>query len=186
VKATPPDNLSEIMARYYQRARSLVWRHGGVLDKFIGDAVLAIFNYPSKAPDTGRQAIAFATALVRLGLETTEQIKEVTNEVVETGTRIGITDGPIWPLNIGKDQIEVSFVGDVINLSARLEKECDVNGILISNTMRTMISRQNPGFVRGLNLQSRIIEQGRAKGQASDIRAWQLTPEFAAKLRRPA
>jgi class 3 adenylate cyclase len=182
VKAAQPDSLNECMAKYYRNARDLVWKHGGVLDKFIGDAVLAIFNYPVATPQAARSAVLFCAELIRLGEEVTDELKASINEIIETGTRVGISSGPLWPLNIGSAHIEVSFVGDVINLASRLEKNCDVNGILVDNRIKTNLSRTAAKFLPKLKLRSRTLDQQSVKGQLMDIQAWQVSPAVAKKL----
>ena len=174
VKAAQPDVLNECMAKYYQIARELVWKHRGVLDKFIGDAVLAIFNYPLTDAQSPRHALQFCVELIKLGRSVTSELTDSINEIIQTGTRIGVSTGPLWPLNIGSGHVEVSFVGDVINLSARLEKKCAVDGVLIENRMRSYLRKSEPLLESTLPFKSRVLTREQAKGQLMDIQAWQL------------
>jgi adenylate cyclase len=177
VKAAQPDVLNECMAKYYRHARELVWKHEGVLDKFIGDAVLAIFNFPLTTPKAPQNALEFCIELIELGQDVATELKSSINEIIESGTRVGVSHGPLWPLNIGSEHIEISFVGDVINLAARLEKECVVNGILIENRTNTALTKTAPDFQSGLKLQSRVLTRDQVKGQLMDIQSWQVPPE---------
>ena len=175
VSAANADDLNVMMNKYYVKARNLVFEYGGILDKFIGDAVLAIFNYPEPSKDSVSNAIKFSAALISLGNTVLAELQRNMDHVIPTGTRIGIATGHIYALNIGEKGIEVSFVGDKINLAARLETNCDVNGVLISNVTRTKLEEADDGFLSSLDLQEKMINQNDAKGQISDIKAWQIT-----------
>jgi len=72
-----------------------------MLDKFIGDAVLAVFGYPLPSQEAPCQAIRFAHALTAIGRSVMNDWQAELNAVIETGTRIGIATGDIWPINIG-------------------------------------------------------------------------------------
>lgn len=130
VKHADSRELQEAMTKYYRLARKLVWDHKGVLDKFIGDATLAIFNYPKNDTRSITNAVKFACALISEGNKILFDLADSINEPVQTGTRIGMATGALRVLNIGDKGIQVSFVGDTINLAARLEKECVLNGLL--------------------------------------------------------
>jgi len=176
VKTVSPEILSECMKRYYQNARDLVWKHNGVLDKFIGDAVLAIFNYPSNGDTSATDAIEFCKELVALGNSLSNELKATINELIESGTRIGISNGELWPLNLSSDGIEISFVGDVINLASRLEQMCAIDGILMDNKTKRLLDKTNPAFIAKLKLKTRDLNPEDLKGQIGVIRSWQMPP----------
>lgn len=174
VTASRPDDLKEAMGQYYRQARQAVFDHGGMLDKFIGDAVLAVFGYPHPKPQAPCDAIRFANALTEISRTVSSSWQTELNAVIDTGTRIGIATGDIWPINIGTSGIEVTLLGDTINLAARLEKNCPVDKLLIDNRTRTAAQRADDAFVAGLAFQQLIIPPADAKGQAFPIRAWCL------------
>jgi class 3 adenylate cyclase len=174
VKASRPEDLREFMGRYYLRARRLVWDHGGFFDKFVGDAVLAVFGYPYPADKQNIKAIRFSQSLVALGREILNDWDEEINERIQTGTRVGINRGDLWPLDIGEEQMEVTFIGDTINLAARLEKNSSVDGALLSHLTRTGARKEDKDFIDSLQLEKREISPEDAKGQSGIIRAWQL------------
>lgn len=173
VKVARPDDLNEIMGKYYSKARELVYDHKGMLDKFIGDAVLAIFGYPYQDDRSVINAIEFSKDLIILGKDILEQLLIQINELIETGTRIGCATGDVWPLDIGDGFLEMSLVGDTINLAARLEKKCSVNGILIDNRSRTAALVQDAISFKKENFLEKIIQPSDAKGQILPIKAWQ-------------
>jgi adenylate cyclase len=97
VTASRPDDLKEAMGRYYQQARQAVFDHGGMLDKFIGDAVFAVFGYPLPSQEAPCQAIRFALSLTAIGRSVMNDWQAELNAVIETGTRIGIATGIFGP-----------------------------------------------------------------------------------------
>lgn len=174
VNASRPDDLKEAMGQYYQQARQAVFDHGGMLDKFIGDAVLAVFGYPHPNPQASCAAIRFAQALTSIGQSVLSSWQADLNAVIDTGTRIGIATGDIWPINIGQSGIEVSLLGDTINLAARLEKNCSVDKLLMDNRTHSAAQRADNAFLASLDLQQIIISKDNVKGQPYSIRAWEL------------
>ena len=98
-----PERLRALLARYFDRMRSIVERHGGSVEKFIGDAVMAVFGVPTVHEDDALRAVRSAAemrdALPELGLQ--GRIGVMTGEVV-TGTE------------------ERLATGDAVNVAARL------------------------------------------------------------------
>lgn len=174
VTASDPEELNELMSKYYTNARELVFKYGGVLDKFIGDAVLAIFNYPEKDQVNYKKATQFCAELILMGENLLNDFQKKLDQEIETGTRVGIASGPIYALNIGKEEFEVTFIGDKINFASRLEKNCKVNGILISNRFYHKLDNSNSEFINSIKLSEIKIDPKNAKGQIGITTAWQI------------
>lgn len=172
VSSADPEELNELMGKYYTSARDLVFKYGGVLDKFVGDAVLVIFNYPTTANDSFQKAIRFSSELILMGEKLLSEFHKKLDQKIETGTRIGITSGAIYALNIGQEDIEVAFIGDKINFAARLEKNCAVNGILLSNRFFNKLKDVSPELIKKLQLVEDELDQKDAKGQVGDSPTW--------------
>ncbi|HYE48552.1 MAG TPA: adenylate/guanylate cyclase domain-containing protein [Azospirillaceae bacterium] len=180
VKHAPTDLLNEAMSEYYRAARRVVWNHGGTLDKFIGDAVLAIFGYPEDDGLSARRAARAARDLIVLGDQIISGLMENINDVIESGTRVGLASGDVRVMNLSEDGLEPSFVGDVINRAARLEKNSPVNCILIDQvTYRCLMndSAEPTDFPREDRMECGIVEKGEAKGQAWDQWTWTIDCE---------
>ncbi len=177
VSVADPEELNELMGKYYTNARELVFEYGGVLDKFIGDAVLCIFNYPVKNDSAFKKATKFCAELILMGENILNEFQKKLDQEIETGTRVGLATGPIYALNIGKDDIEVTFIGDKINFAARLEKNCQVNGILLSNRFYHKLDDADPNFLKSFNLSEVKIDPKDAKGQIGTTTAWQVTKD---------
>jgi class 3 adenylate cyclase len=109
-----PERLRALLARYFERMKAIVERHGGSVEKFIGDAVMAVFGVPVLHEDDALRAVRAAAemrdALPELGLE--GRIGVMTGEVV-TGTE------------------ERLATGDAVNVAARLEQAAQPGDVLI-------------------------------------------------------
>lgn len=182
VSVSDPEELNDLMSKYYTNARELVFKYGGILDKFIGDAVLAIFNYPIKEESSFTNATKFCAELVLMGENILNEFQRKLDQEIETGTRVGLATGPIYALNIGTDEFEVTFIGDKINFAARLEKNCDVNGILMSNRFYHKLDDSNHEFIEKIDKSEKKIDPKDAKGQVGITTAWQIERKEMEKI----
>jgi class 3 adenylate cyclase len=89
-----PESLRRVMARYFETAKAIVERHGGTVEKFIGDAVMAVFGVPAVHEDDALRALRAAGEL-RGGLG------ELNDELEQSyGTRLELRIGDTWPLRV--------------------------------------------------------------------------------------
>ena len=176
VRVGDPAVIQQMMNAYYRRARQIIWGNNGVLDKFIGDAVLAIWGYPEPTPEDAGNAVRAATELIMLGRSLLEEFQSRHNEAIESGTRVGIASDEVLVLNIGTDQVEVSFVGNGINLAARLETASLMDGILMDNRTKAALASTWPDVERLAAPEEVLLDEKHAKGQLTNIRAWQVLP----------
>jgi adenylate cyclase len=128
------EDLTFILNGYLNRMASLVLKHGGTLDKFIGDAVLIFFGDPETkgVPED-------AAACVRMALEMKEAIGELNHLWLATGirqgfeVRMGITTGFSTVGNFGSDErMDYTIIGKQVNLANRLQAAAQPGEILIS------------------------------------------------------
>jgi len=153
-----PESLRGVMGRFYDIARSVVARHGGVVEKFIGDALMAVFGVPSVHEDDALRAVRAALDLVR-------ELEGVNDELeVAYGVRLAIRTG----INTGEVAVgagEVFATGDAVNVAARLEQSAEPGEILISGTTRALVRGAVEVEATGpLDL----------KGKAAAVDAWRL------------
>src|SRR5579885_1406956 len=88
---TDPEQIRRVMSRYYEEARAVLERHGGTVEKFIGDAVVAVFGVPVLHEDDALRALR-ASVEMRAALEVLNQ--ELLETVgVEIGIRVGVNTG---------------------------------------------------------------------------------------------
>ena len=116
----PSQALSDLLNRYLDGACAIVFEHGGTVDKFIGDAIMAIFNAPMPQADYAAQAVRCALALDAYA----EAFRERENAAgIPLGiTHIGVHAGPATIGNFGSQaRMDFTALGDTVNTAARTE-----------------------------------------------------------------
>jgi class 3 adenylate cyclase/tetratricopeptide (TPR) repeat protein len=125
------ESLRNVMERYFDVARKVVESHGGTVEKFIGDAVMAVFGVPTVHEDDALRA-ARAAAELRDGLrDVNEDLRR--DFGVELAVRIGVNSGEVVTGTEG-----TLVTGDAVNVAARLEQAAGVNDILIGDRTRQL------------------------------------------------
>jgi class 3 adenylate cyclase/predicted ATPase len=130
-----PETVQQVVSRYFRTTRRVLERHGGTVEKFIGDAVMAVFGIPVVHEDDAlratRAAVDMAEAL-RLLNEELERRWDVTLKV-----RIGVNTGEVVAGDPSGGQAFAT--GDAINLAARLQQAAAPGEILIGETTRRLL-----------------------------------------------
>ena len=132
------DVLVAFLNRYFSTMVEIIKKHGGTIDKFIGDAIMAEFGTPVSYEDNCRRAVMAAYEM-RDALETVEMGDLVMPEGMKFNIGIGIHYGDVIVGSIGsKDKTDYSFIGDNVNLASRLEGLTKTYGtqILVSESVR--------------------------------------------------
>jgi class 3 adenylate cyclase len=120
-----PEALRRVMSRYFDEMKTSIERHGGTIEKFIGDAVMAVFGIPLVHEDDALRAVR-AAADMRLALELLN--KELEREHgVTLAARIGVNTGEV--VTGASEQTLVT--GDTVNVAARLEQAAAPGEVLI-------------------------------------------------------
>lgn len=124
----PPERLVEVLNQYLALAVDAILAREGMLDKFIGDAVMAVFNAPLPQPDHTLRAVQTAQAIQAAIAKYNQQTPE---DNLAFG--IGIHVGPAIVGNIGtQQQMDYTAIGDAVNLAARLQEKAERGQILLS------------------------------------------------------
>lgn len=115
-KLTPVETVS-ILNEYFSFVVGIISAHQGVVNKYIGDSVLAIFNAPADDPDHAAHAVAAAVAIIR----GSRDCRFGKNHDIRT--RIGINTGLVVAGSIGSaERLEYTVIGDEVNVASRLEQ----------------------------------------------------------------
>jgi adenylate cyclase len=129
----PPEKVVEILNEYFTRVTDVIFDHGGTLDKYLGDGVMALFGAPiSKGND--------ATNAVRAALSIQKLIEELNRDAVDRGwpelrVGIGVNTGIVTAGNIGSPKrIDYTVIGDAVNVSSRLCSNAAAGQVLISES----------------------------------------------------
>jgi class 3 adenylate cyclase len=119
----------EILNELFSLLSEIVFKHGGTVDKFIGDCLMAVWGAPVSQEDHARRALAAAEDMLRF-LETANPAWSARHGV-EIRLAIGVNSGEAIVGNIGSDKrMEYTVVGDIVNVAARLEAIAKPNQIL--------------------------------------------------------
>jgi class 3 adenylate cyclase len=149
-----PEDVEAILRPYHERLRAELERHGGTVEKFIGDAVMSVFGAPVVHEDDAERAVRAALA--------------IRDGIVEDGAlevRVGVNTGEaLVNLDARPDAGEGMVAGDVVNTAARLQSGAPANGILVGEAT--------------FRITERAIEYDEhdpvdAKGKAEPVRVWE-------------
>lgn len=143
-----PERLTTLVNRLLNPLSRVVLEHGGTIDKYIGDCVMAFWNAPLDEPDHAARAVqaalAMVDALAALNSELAAETKPGEAPVV-LGIGIGINTGECIVGNMGSDlRFDYSAIGDAVNLASRLEgktRDYDVPIIIGPETARLIAGR---------------------------------------------
>jgi adenylate cyclase len=138
-----PDELAETLSDFLSGMVECVFRHGGTLDKFIGDCVMAQWGAPESGADDADRALA--AAIDMLGTVEALNARRVAAGREPLAIGIGLSFGEVFAGNIGSERrLEFTVIGDVVNLASRL---CDAAGpgqILLADPLRQALRRPAP------------------------------------------
>jgi class 3 adenylate cyclase len=131
-----PESLRRAMTRYFEVARRVHQRHGGVVEKFIGDAVMAVFGIPHVHEDDALRA-------VRAACELREEVAALNRELErELGVALHVRTGVNTGLVLAGDEQEGhAFVGgDTVNVAARLERAASAGEVLVGEATHRLVA----------------------------------------------
>ncbi len=163
-----PKELLEIANLYLGQIADLIQAHGGYVDKFIGDGIMAIWGAPDADPDAATHAVDAVLACQLLVQKLNGKRAEEGLEFARLQLRVGINSGPAIVGNVGsRDRVNYTALGDTVNLASRLE------GVNKEFGTSTLISESTRRQLTGRHLTRRL---GRiaVRGKEDRIRAYEL------------
>ena len=126
-----PEEVRELLSRYFDTARDVVGRYGGTIEKFIGDAVMAVWGVPTAHEDDAERA-------VRAGIELTESVAAFGESVGAPGLamRVGVVTGEV-AVSLGATG-EGMVAGDAVNTAARVQAKADPGTVWVDAQTRSL------------------------------------------------
>ena len=119
-----PEDVRSVLAPYHARVRVELERRGGVVEKFIGDAVMAVFGAPAAHEDDPERAVRAALAIRNWSAEQSDLQVRIAVNTGEALVRVGARPA----------EGEAMVAGDVVNTAARMQTAAPVNGILVGES----------------------------------------------------
>ncbi len=130
----PPEKVVEILNRYLELTTEAVFKNGGTVDKFIGDATMAIYNAPMDLDDYVMRAVKTGMDMAEAARHLKRELEEITDRKVGFG--IGINCGEAVIGNIGTaKRMEYTAIGNTVNTASRLEGKAGAGEVVISSAV---------------------------------------------------
>jgi class 3 adenylate cyclase/predicted ATPase len=159
-----PEAVRELLTRYFEVARTLIGRYGGVVEKFIGDAVMAVWGSPVAAEGDAERA-------VRAGLDLVTAVAELGAEMDVPGltARAGVVTGEV-AVTLGAEA-EGMVIGDVVNTASRVQAAAQPGQLLVDAATRRLAGG-------GVGFED--VGEHQLKGKAEPVQLWRATRVLAA------
>jgi adenylate cyclase len=158
--------LVKLLNEYFTEMVTVVMEEGGVVDKYIGDAIMAVFGAPVPKPDDAQRAVRAAVRM-RHALAVLNE-KLVARGVPAIKTGIGLHTGEVVAGNIGSEaRMEYTVIGDAVNLASRLETSTKELGtdVLISDDTNALL---------GDEFETRAVREITVKGRAKPVMVYEV------------
>ncbi len=129
-----PEQVVEILNHYLALTTEAIFKNKGTLDKFVGDATMAVFNSPFDLDDYEFRAVCAAMDIVEKGVALEAELLEKYGRTVGFG--VGVNCGPAVVGNVGcENRMDFTAIGDTVNTAARLESNAKKGQVLISDAV---------------------------------------------------
>ena len=163
-------DVVELLNAYFSKVCEIILAHGGMIDKFIGDAVMAVFGAPLASADHARQALATALGMVEAAKEFNSWLNTRFPQLGGWSFRIGVGlhSGPAVVGNIGSRQrLDFTVIGDTVNTASRLEGFTKVMGCPV-------VASQAAVDMAGAGVLTGRREQAHVKGKSEPVPALEI------------
>jgi len=174
-ESKPPEEVVSFLNRYLDAMVDVIVEHGGTVDKFVGDAIVATFGVPVPQEDHALRAVYAAFAMEDRLVELNEELEQSGEGPIDIG--IGIHSGIVVVGNIGSARkMEYTVIGDTVNTASRIE------GLTKKFHTRLLISAETFEQVAE-QVVARQVEQVEVKGKRKPVQVYQVS-ELAGTGRR--
>jgi len=155
-----PEAVRTVMGHYFAAARQAIELHGGTVEKFVGDAVMAVFGIPQLHEDDALRAVRAADAMRGNLWSLNEELRQ--QHGMELLTRTGINTGEVIA---GDPHTQTLVTGDAVNTAARLEQAAEPGTIVIGELTYRLVHEA---------VDATPLEAVQAKGKAEPVRAYRV------------
>jgi adenylate cyclase len=160
-----PEKVVEILNNYFTHVTDIIFDHGGTLDKYLGDGVMALFGAPLSKGNDAENAVRAAQAIQRLVIELNRDA--AARDWPELRVGIGINTGIVTAGNIGSPRrIDYTVIGDTVNTASRLTYNAPAGTIIISQATTDDLSDGKFGL--------KALEPLTVKGKSEPIKVFSV------------
>ncbi len=167
----PPAEVVRLLNRYLDIMCDVIVEHGGLIDKFIGDAIMAVFGVPLGTDDHARHAVECAMHMIERLADWNAERAAAGEPVLSIG--IGLHSGPLVAGNIGSTKkLQYTVIGDTVNTAARIEQLNKQLGTTL------LVSAETRGLC-GSGFVSRPLDPIEVKGKKLPLQVYEVTARAA-------
>lgn len=164
-EALSPEEIVRILNRYLTLTSDCIFEFGGMLDKFIGDATMAIFNAPNDQEDYVMKAVQAGLLMQKKGAELGDELFKEYGKKVSFG--VGVHVGPAVVGNIGSEKrMDYTAIGDTVNTASRIEGKSKAGELLISEEVYIILKDR---------IKAEFAENMELKGKAKPVPVYRVT-----------
>ena len=165
-----PDEVALLISEHLEAMAMVVFQYGGIVDKYIGDSVMAVFGSPFPQPDHPQRAVAAALAMVAVQRDLHARWNARVQDPLAIG--IGINSGVAVVGTVGMSRREFTHLGDTVNLASRLKDVAKPWQVLINRSTYERVREQ---------VQADPLEPFAVKGKAEPVNAFEVTAYLGAQ-----
>ncbi len=169
-----PERLRRVMSRYFDEMRAVVERHGGLVEKFIGDAIMAVFGVPRLHEDDALRAVRAALEMRHALTALNRDLEREWGITIDVRTGVNTGEVATGPAGINDPLV----LGDAVNVAARLEQAAGANQILLGADTHRLVRDA---------VEAEPVDALALKGKGEPVPAFRLLalrPERSPSVRR--
>jgi class 3 adenylate cyclase len=180
-----PDDLVNSLNRYFSGQVDIIMNRNGIVDKYIGDAIMAFWGAPIKHEDDSLQAVLSGLEMIEAVKNFNENQKKLGKPEFNIG--IGINYGTVTVGNIGSERkMDYTVIGDMVNLASRMEGLTKTYhaDILISETIYNALANTSSdasGSVQSVGLAFRLLDIVAVKGKTKGVKIYTVKKSLKAE-----
>jgi class 3 adenylate cyclase/tetratricopeptide (TPR) repeat protein len=173
-----PETVRRVMSRYFDAMKATIERHGGTVEKFIGDAIMAVFGVPTLHEDDALRAVRTAVEMRAALADLNEEIER--RHGIRIATRTGVNTGQVVVGDASTRQKLAT--GDAVNVAARLEQAAGPHEIFLGEETRRLVDD---------TVKVEELEPLAVKGKAAPVSVWRVVellpdaPTFTGPIAAP-